>query len=99
MVAVPTPVGVTVAFTPVLPCGTITLNGTVATAELLLCRLICCPPKPAGAGRLIVRVPAAFTRRFNKFKGLGVSVMVKAAEAVIVTVEGVLATNGSLMIN
>ena len=99
MVAVPTPVGVMVTFAPVLPCGTKTLGGTVATARLLLCKLIVCPPEPAGADRVTVRVPAALTPRFSKLSGLGVNVIVGAAAAVMVTVEGLLSTIESLTIN
>lgn len=96
IVVLPTPTGVMVTFAPELPWGTFTFGGAVAAFVLLLVKLMSWPPWPAGADRVTVRVPPAFVARFS---GLGVSVMVGAAAAIMFTVAGLLGANRSLTIN
>src|ERR1700680_320188 len=67
MVVLPTPVGVTVTFTPELPDRTVTVGGTVAAPGLLLCRPMTWPPAPAGADSVKVNVPAALVASISGF--------------------------------
>jgi len=87
--------GVTVTFAPVDPSAIVTLAGTEATPLLLLLRLTTWPPWPAGANSVTVSVPGEVVR----LSGFGVSVIVLAVVAVIVTVAGLLFVKPSFTIS
>ena len=80
----------------VVPCGTITDCGAVATVVSNTIRVTDWPPGPAGALSETVRLPFAFV---NKFSGLGVRVTVGDGLATIVTVAGKLSDIPSFTIN